>query len=1539
MKYFLALIFLLALVRPSHQKNVQVSLFAKWTQTSLLAEASEYFATRDNVDFWDYVNTSAVIIAENKKDVPVTQYSLYHHALQAAAPVLGSSGEDKVLELALATRLFSPRVQMHLSTIPTSSESVTTDAFVLLSSGVIVTDVADPQLNDPTKYGAAENGLPIYEEDHIFPASSTSAPRVAILFGQLGSSHTAALHQRLASLALAHGSAFKYVFRHFLNPKYKSTGSEWSSRIQLQGYGASLHLKNTEYKAVNEDAKTAEAAAEAEADPHEKSDTVAGLDFSILKKRKPNLVSKLTKLEEELRVKNPSDTEDNTEVDLNLWDVQNLGMQACVRIVRSSDPLQELRDLAQNLPRRVGHLSKTNIKNKNSKRVLSAVTVSQQQTIPYEEGKSYLILNGRSVDADDLTIFGVTESIMSETTLKSVLENILKYSVTKNKEITKRHVRTVVDSAFGSKGQSTSRINFDIKYVTWLNNLEKDVHYRRWSKNAAELIMNNQPRMVARNVVNLVSIIDAASRDSLMTLMDHFRMYNQMFPVRLGAVLLDSSLFGSTGAGKKAPVSQSPDFISVDIDGQTDSTSGIPDVIPATLNVSTMICAAFDFISRTSVDDPTAGYSFLMRLLQSTDGEFAEVHIRGAIADWTSETLESILASPNWRKQLNKVTAYVQEIGLVSGFPISMVNGRVVGNEGIYRGFYGERFEIRKYVAQGLVDIDSKDFYHDVLKASKADARYQPIIYESEMFENFQLDRHKNYLREAVWFTASKPQGSIRHSHIVRVDVTTLNGIDALLEAAIHIDEHPTASARVSFVISSPRQAYETKVIAAAISLQNIKTLLKVGFALRERIQKQSGKDIAMDTDLKAAFGRSAVIDGILDVCALFTEGSTIADPVLFSNGRQIVLNSIPALPFISKDYVLLEAHEAAQRTDKLYENLRAIEVVDSDRFSDALFMISSVLGKDIVNKGERRFQLPPITEDDLHGFLLKSRDVLPNNAVDINVIAIIDPLCATSMKMTEIISLLNTAFDLPVSVYLNPKTTLAQVPTKAFYNYVVQSTIAWHSNETLDGPVAFFSRMPSQTLLTMAVEEPEAWLVFATQAEYDLDNVRLGTIPGSTLIAEYELQSILLTGACIDQTTRSPPRGLPLVASLASDAGVTKDTLVMSNYGYFQIQANPGVWNMKIKEGRASDVYTILDILLVDNTNAYYWQVSKPKSVAHVVVNSFTGHHVHMKVAKRPGKENENILVDKASDKGDKPASMWSKIFGGNGEANSDAKKLIENTTVNVFSVASGHLYERFLRLMMFTVTQTTKAKVKFWFIENFLSPKFKKMLPHYAKKFNCEYALVTYKWPHWLRRQTEKQRTIWGYKVLFLDVLFPLDVDRIVYVDADQIVRSDILELYTMDIKDHAVAYTPFCMKNIRDDTKGFRFWAQGYWNDHLRGRPYHISAIYLVDLKTFRRDAAGDSYRATYDNLSQDPNSLANLDQDLPNYLQHSVPIFSLPEEWLWCETWCNDESKVKAKTIDLCNNPKTKTPKLDNARRIIPEWTEWDNALTEFENLSK
>lgn len=57
----------------------------------------------------------------------------------------------------------------------------------------------------------------------------------------------------------------------------------------------------------------------------------------------------------------------------------------------------------------------------------------------------------------------------------------------------------------------------------------------------------------------------------------------------------------------------------------------------------------------------------------------------------------------------------------------------------------------------------------------------------------------------------------------------------------------------------------------------------------------------------------------------------------------------------------------------------------------------------------------------------------------------------------------------------------------------------------------------------------------------------------------------------------------------------------------------------------------------------------------------------------------------------------------------------------------------------------------------------------------------------------------------------------------------------VFVVIVQGAPLAYTPFCDNNKEMD--GFRFWKQGFWKDHLRGKPYHISALYVVDLARFR------------------------------------------------------------------------------------------------------
>jgi len=374
----------------------------------------------------------------------------------------------------------------------------------------------------------------------------------------------------------------------------------------------------------------------------------------------------------------------------------------------------------------------------------------------------------------------------------------------------------------------------------------------------------------------------------------------------------------------------------------------------------------------------------------------------------------------------------------------------------------------------------------------------------------------------------------------------------------------------------------------------------------------------------------------------------------------------------------------------------------------------------------------------------------------------------------------------------------------------------------------------------------------------------------------------------------------------------------VMANLGYLQLKAAPGAWYLNLRDGRSADIY---DIISQENTDSK----TGAKDVT-VLMNSFQSRTIKLKVSKKPDMRNEELLPkdNEAEDKGGWFSSITSSLGGSDSDAAAS-----EDQGLNIFCVATGHLYERLLKIMMLSVLKTTKTPVKFWILKNFLSPTVKDFIPEYAERYGFEYEYVQYKWPRWLNQQTEKQRIIWGYKILFLDVLFPLNLKKIIFVDTDQIVRTDLTELRDFDLGGAPYGYTPFCDSN--EDMEGFRFWKQGYWRNHLAGRKYHISAIYVVDLVKFRQIAAGDRLRGQYQALSQDPNSLSNLDQDLPNNMIHQVPIKSLPQDWLWCETWCSKDTLKTAKSIDLCNNPLTKEPKLSAARRIVSEWTDYDEEM--------
>lgn len=521
-----------------------------------------------------------------------------------------------------------------------------------------------------------------------------------------------------------------------------------------------------------------------------------------------------------------------------------------------------------------------------------------------------------------------------------------------------------------------------------------------------------------------------------------------------------------------------------------------------------------------------------------------------------------------------------------------------------------------------------------------------------------------------------------------------------------------------------------------------------------------------------------------------------------------------------------------------------------------------------------------------------------------LNVKIVLDPVSETAQELVSFIPIFEKLPFLSLHVHLRPNPSMKEIPVKRFYKSLI-NTLPLNAEKNI-----VFEDVPEKTLFNVGLKTTQRWMVAIKEASTDLDNLKLDLTNTYSAYGEFILRNILLEGyATYFEGSKSyPPAALPI--ELIGETN--SDTNIMANFGYFQLKANPGMWKLQIKER---------------TKGAEIFNLPEPLSIGIVDLD---GTVVRPVFEKNWGMETVN-LVEPIFGPAEEENLFTSIYLKGKELFNNFFTERKQQADINIFTVASGHLYERFLGIMISSVMKQTTHTVKFWLIENYMSPDFKKHLPVLAEHYGFEYELVMYNWPIWLAGQRERQRTIWGYKILFLDVLFPQDLDKIIFVDSDQIIRTDLKELVDEDLEGAPYGYTPMC--DSRKEMEGFRFWKKGYWETFLGDEyKYHISALYVVDLIRFRQIAAGDILRHHYQQLSYDPNSLSNLDQDLPNNLQRNIPIHSLSQEWLWCETWCSDESLKDAKTIDLCNNPLTKEPKLDRARRQIKEWTELDNEVS-------
>ena len=1536
---------------------VEVSLVSSWNSTPMLLEGLEAVAAatpHEPAVFWDVVDTLGDV---EPLATAQAQYAAFVAAARAAlgrrAGTTAAARDTHValLRLQLAYRAQTAAVAVHEAlgrhvVPPGAALALVLDGrtHTTLAAALEAAAAPRPDAREVREVPDARTGL-VAEVDHFSPACAVhtlaDAPahaRIAVLYAHAGTGAFVRAHEALTRACRA-GTIDGYVLRHHWHAPAVAHPNNFVGttadvpRTPLPGFGVEFALKSVEYKVIDD----ADIKGNTSSDSHEKDDeAAAGKDGE---KEKEEVFSE----EYPYKLGNNFDK-------LTKRALERLEPQVAKLVATAKDPMETLRVVSQHFPILAEHISKTvklvtmpdrdeseNNDDDDDDDMVEKKR-AERRAIAFQNGREGLEVNGLEVDKDKYDMYSLLEIVGRELETVEVLEEA---------HVSRASARMLVQAGLHAAESADSegsavpmRYRIEGPGITFLNDLESEKEsemYASWPRSL------RKPRYVARNLVTAVLFVDPLDRTNDDLVNDVlFYVIRHMFPLRVGVVLRVPDV---------APHCDRHGVCTFGADART--------------SPALMLARVFHHVlAHHGWRRAGSFFWYCARTLPEARELVTVDHVRRAMATLYHQGGVREDAAVAWRRLLKdtrydaRIVAGAQYLAsfdfddhpqaFLNGVPVA---GAPVDVQHILRAAVETHFDadLARQIAAGTLTDATPDIY-----AALLDPAHHPEVLPE--FSKLPLASRRHPARFVDFLHRSAALDALRSAKFTR-------GEGDKNEEEEEEDGTPKL---ITTLVCANRSGNNDDSVDRAVKL----------FTDYARAHRDSV--------------RVAVLDGADDTQRTFCR--ELADTLGVADTRGMVLATlngrayaVAAKDVAAKDVaavhtaLLADARAVARLVDRCELDTHGRDV-DPDALGNAFVSglrtrLHSYYQWRTSSKGARErhaVQKP--------GTATTTFVVGREQDAAVVVTYRVNPLSTFAQRVTPRLQAL-VAAGLPVAVRVQytkdffdarAQQAATAIPLRTFYTALALTAPVFAADGALAAPRTVMARLPDTRLVTLGMDVPFRWLVMAHAAAADLDNIRLDAAAAGgarAVAAVYWLESLMVEGACHGlDAEETPPSGLELVLvpRAAPAAARAADTLVMTILGYFQLKAAPGLWDLRIRAGRSDDLFVVRpDGTPYDAADpAVRAAMARAAFAQRVVLRSMTGAFVPLRVQRRPGLEGVKLLDDKRAVPSASEMRRSAEAEAEAAAAAKAAKAKTETVTVvdsaetleglrleehvnaddgkvHIFSVASGHLYERFVKIMVLSVVRRASVPCKFWFIENYLSPRFKETIGVLAAAYGFEYEFVTYKWPVWLHEQTEKQRLIWGYKILFLDVIFPISLSKVIYVDADQVVRTDMKTFMDMDLHRAAIGMTPFCSGDImNNDTARFRFWDTGFWKDHLHGHPYHISALFVVDLKRFRVLGAGDTYRRVYNSLAPDPNSLANLDQDLPNYLQFDVPMYSLDKHWLWCESWCSNSSKSQARTIDLCNNPLTKRPKLDAAKLFIEEWAELDNDIraTEAKALS-
>ena len=803
-----------------------------------------------------------------------------------------------------------------------------------------------------------------------------------------------------------------------------------------------------------------------------------------------------------------------------------------------------------------------------------------------------------------------------------------------------------------NQGASQDFPRFDVRQnqedeagaVIWLNDLEKDSRYRSWKSNVQQFLRPVYPGQLHSVKLNAYSVL---------------------FPLDF-ASKDDLSLL----------IDHISNFIQRNLPIRFGVVAFVHEEVAGSRAMASTFYHLIDSYGRS------AALKYLEMVLQDYHGgskllSNAKKHYQSAISkfplkDGIAKSFDELLSDDS--TVLGSCRSWIQRLQVDE--PSFFVNGHWAARDSewiarmsrlVQTDLSNLQIAIDAEILPTDVDFDSYWFEH----ACKRRNKY--IFSSSKRYINLaELSNDKDLQRGIIWSKSSQRPTSPISVMLVVVDIESGSG---LLEAAVKFQMVHAEHLKLGLIFQ-PRNIFNSDPsILFQMHLENVTE----NFPISDTTEVINA---IMSTSNERLLR-------LLDIAA--------GDSAIVLNGRRIgpITDN-----FGLEDFEILY-QDALPATKQFQEVILGYFSDDVDPI--VLSAIESVIESDLkmTQVVQRRSKGWEGLEMEHTSFIVGAMDTST-----IQVVCLIDPVSELAQKWSSILCSLVDIDYVHLTVILNPVTHLSILPINRFYQYLSGGKLTFDLSGKLDAPTTTFRYITHDDLYTMGVEVPDPWVVMTNESLYDLDNIqlsRIGHVP--YLDATYQLKHILINGHATDTSLRTAPRGVQL--QLDDSRSRNDGTIIMANLGYFQLKANPGLWRLRIKDGKSNSIFKIdsLDI------NGDIMKIDVDGLIS-LYMTDFRGITGMLKLSRLPGKEQADVLGDVSASHGAlenirAAIDTVKKKFVPDSDSTTGSQS--QHTVINIFSVASGHLYERFLYIMITSVLRHTKSPVKFWFIENYLSPSFK--------------------------------------------------------------------------------------------------------------------------------------------------------------------------------------------------------------------------------------